>query len=89
MAARRSRGGDRAFRRDHQPGGAGFEARAQDQRAVAAECGVDEILGEPLRLRLRANENRHAENDAAEAQDERALAMAQEAQRNVKWRRHR
>ena len=47
------------------------------------------FLREPLGLRLGANENRHAENDAAKAQDERALAMAEEAQRDVERRRHR
>ena len=82
MAARRG-SADRAFRRNHQAGGAGFKARAKNERAIASERGIDEVLGESLRLRLRANENRHAENDAEETQDERALAMAQEAQRDV------
>ena len=65
------------------------EAQRSRMRAVTSEGGIDEIFGEPLGLRLRANENRDAEDDAGKTQDERALAMAQEAQRDVEWRRHR
>ena len=57
-------------------------------RAVAPEGGVDEALGETLSLRLSANENRDAENDAAQAENESALAMEKETQRDVERRRH-
>src|SRR5205809_2580437 len=36
----------RALRRNHQGGGARFEARAQDQGAVASKRGIDKIFGE-------------------------------------------
>src|SRR5438105_2063673 len=80
---------DRAFWRYHQTNRAGIEARTQDQGAVTSEGGINEILGEPLRLRLGANENCHAENHARETQDECTLAMPEEAQRNMKSGRHR
>ena len=77
-----------SFRRHHQSGGAGLETRVQHERAVTPERRVDKIFREALRLRLRANENGHAENNAAQAQDKCALAMAEEADRNVERRRH-
>ena len=78
----------RVFRRDHERFVARAETRSDDQRAIAADGGVDEIAREALRLRLRADKNGDAENDAAKAQKQRALAMRQKTQRNIKRRRH-
>ena len=55
-----------------------------DERAIAADVGLDEIAGEALRLRLRADEDCDTENDAAQAQKQCPLAMRQKTQGNVK-----
>src|SRR5439155_14673788 len=76
------------FGSDHE----GFVARAEtgpdDERAVAANGRVDEIAREALRLSLSANENPDPEDDAAQAEQQSAFAMAQKAQGNVKRRAH-
>jgi hypothetical protein len=59
-----------------------------DKRAVAPDVGLDEITGEALRLRLRANEDCDTENDTAQTQKQCSLAIRQKTQGNVKWRRH-
>src|SRR5205823_11372796 len=41
-----------------------FESRANDERTIAPESRIDEILGETLRLRLHANEEAHAADHA-------------------------
>ena len=78
----------RVFRRDEQVVVARAKLRAQHDRAVAPESGIDETLGETLGLGLSANENGDAENDAAQAENKSALAMEKETQRDVERRRH-
>jgi len=51
------------------------KTRPHDERPIAADVGFDEIAGQALRLRLRADEDRDAENDTAQTQKERPLAM--------------
>ena len=58
----------RTFRRNHQRLVARTETRSDNQRAVAADGRINEVAREALGLRLRADKNRHTENDAAEAQ---------------------
>jgi len=60
------------------------ETRPDDERAVAADVGLDEIAGEPLRLRLCADEDCDTENDTAQTQKQCPLAMRQKTQGNVK-----
>jgi len=51
------------------------KTRSDDERAIAADVGLDEIAGEALRLCLRADEYCDAENDAAQTQKQCPLAM--------------
>ena len=64
------------------------KTRFDDQRAIAADVGVNEIARKTLRLSLRTDKDSDAENNPAEAQKQGALAMRQKPQRNIKWRRH-
>ena len=77
-------------RMDRQIGGIveRLHARLHRERAVAAEGRVDEIFREPLRLRLRADENGDAENDPAKAEEERALPVPDKTERDVERRCH-
>src|ERR1700730_9050212 len=52
-------------------------------RAVTTDGRINEILREALCLRLCANKNRDAENDAAQAEEKRAFAIRKKAQCNV------
>ena len=61
----------------------------ENETAVGPEIGIDKILRKTGSLRLTADENGDAKNDAAHAQDESAFAMREEAQRDVERRRHR
>ena len=65
-----------------------LKARAQEERSIAAQSRVDELAREAFRLRLRADENRDAENHSAEAEEKSAFPMQKKTQRNIEGRRH-
>ena len=65
-----------------------MESRAQSQRPIAADCRVDKKLQEPLGLRLSADENANAENNADQTEEQRTFAVRRKTQRNVKRRGH-
>ena len=67
----------RIFWRNGQPGAEWLKARAENERSVAPQGGIDEVLREALRLRLSANEDGDAEHDHAQTEQERAFAMSE------------
>jgi hypothetical protein len=79
----------RTLRRDEQCSVVGTKAPPKDERSVGSNCRVDEILGEALRLRLGANEDRDAKHDADETEQQCAFAMGRKTQTDVKGGRHR
>jgi hypothetical protein len=52
-----------------------LETGPEEQGAVTPKGGVDEVFREALSLRLSADENRNAEDNAKEAQDKGTFAM--------------
>ena len=77
------------FRRDHERLVTRPKTGPDDERAIAADVGLNEVARESLRLRLSTDENCDAENDSAQAQKQCTLAMRQKTQGNVKWGCHR
>ena len=79
----------RTLRRNDQYSIVGTKAPGKDERSVGSNGRVDEILGEALRLRLGANEDRDAKHDADETEQQRTFAMGRKTQTDVKGGRHR
>lgn len=63
------------LRGDHERLIAWTKTGPDDERAIAADVGLNEITGQALRLRLRADENCDTENDTAQTQKQCPLAM--------------